>query len=79
MEPDVPNGMITRYEVQYRMAFTDQSFASQNATSLIYIVTGLSPFNEYEVRVAAATRVGLGPYTSIVNIFTAGKLPRNEL
>ena len=77
MEPDIHNGIITRYQVEYRLAFTDQSFASQNTTLLIYMVTGLSPFAEYEVRVAAATRVGLGPYTDVVNIFTTGKFPRN--
>ena len=75
----MPNGIITSYQVQYRVAFSNQSFVSQNTTSLIYMVTGLSPFTEYEFRVAAATRVGLGPYTSVVTIFTAGKFPRNGL
>ena len=79
MEPDMPNGIITRYQVEYRAAFTDQLFVSQNTTSLTYTVTGLSPFTEYEVRVAAATRVGLGPVTDVVSIFTTGKFPRNEL
>ena len=77
MEPDVPNGVITRYQVESRMAFSDDSFVSQNATSLTYIVTGLFPFTEYEFRVAAATRVGLGPYTGVVTTFTTGKFPEN--
>ena len=77
MEPDMPNGVITRYQVEYRMAFSDDSFVSQNATSLTYIVTGLSPFTEYEFRVAAATRVGLGPYSGVVATFTTGKFPES--
>ena len=81
MEPDMPNGVIARYQVEYRVAFSDDSFVSQNATSLTnatsYIVTGLSPFTEYEFRVAAATRVGLGPYTGVVTTFTTGKFPGN--
>ena len=79
MEPNMPNGIITRYQVEYRLTFSDQSFASQNTTSLTYTVTGLSPFTEYDVRVAAATRVGLGPVTDVVSIFTTGKLPRSGL
>ena len=68
----MPNGIITRYQVQYRLAVSDQLFVSQNTTSLTYMVTGLFPFTEYEVRVAAATRVGLGLYTDVANYFTAG-------
>ena len=77
MDPDMPNGVITRYQVEYRAAFTNQPFVSLNATSLTYMVTGLSPFTVYDFRVAAATRVGLGPYTDVVTIFTTGKFPGN--
>ena len=79
MEPDMPNGIIASYQVQYRVAFSSQLFVSQNTTSLTYTVTGLSPFTEYDVRVAAATRVGLGPVTDVVVTFTTGKFPRNGL
>ena len=78
MEPDMPNGVITRYQVQYRVAFTDgQTFVSLNSTSMTYVVTGLSPFTAYNFRVAAATREGLGPYTGVVTNFTTGKFPGN--
>ena len=73
------NGIITGYQVQYRLTSTHQNFVSQNTTSLTYTVTGLSPFTGYDFRVAAATREGLGPVTDVVVNFTTGKLPRNEL
>ena len=73
----MPNGVITRYQVEYRMAFSDDSFVSLDSTSMTYVVTGLSPFTAYDFRVAAATRVGLGPSTGVVTIYTTGKFPGN--
>ena len=79
MEPDMPNGVITRYQIEIRASFTNQSLVSQNTTSLTYTVTGLSPYTQYDFRVAAATRVGLGPYTSTITKSVTGKYPRNTL
>ena len=80
MEPNITNGIITRYQVEYRVISTDQtSIVLQNTTSLTYMVTGLSAYTEYSFRVAAATRTGLGPYTEFVSTLTTGKFPRNSL
>ena len=74
MEPNVTNGIIINYQIQYRVAFTDQQYnSSQNITSLNYTVTGLSSNTEYEFRVVAATRVGFGDPTSSIFKFTASK------
>ena len=74
MEPDMSNGVITRYQVEYRVASTDQSsILLQNFTLSTGTVTGLSPYTEYIFRVAAATRVGLGNYTAFITNYTTGK------
>ena len=73
--PDMPNGIIMDYHLQYRRA---------NSSSLYYIllpiddqltrtVTGLSPSTEYDFRVAATTIVGRGLYTGLVTNITLGK------
>ena len=78
MEPDMPNGIIIRYQVEYRVTSTDQSsILLQNATSLPTILTGLLPYTEYSFRVAAVTREGIGPYTNFTANFTTGKFLRN--
>ena len=73
MEPNVPNGNIINYQIQYRVAYTDQQYTLRNITSLTYTVTGLASNMEYEFRVAAATRVGFGDPTSSIFNFTASK------
>ena len=75
MPPDIPNGIIIDYHLQYRRA---------NSSSLYYIllpidnqltrtVTGLSPSTDYDFRVAATTVVGRGFYTDLVTNRTLGK------
>ena len=73
MEPDVTNGIIISYQIEYRIASSNQSYDSQNTTSLNYTVTGLSSNAEYEFRVAAATRVGFGDPTDSIFHFTTSK------
>ena len=73
MEPNVPNGIIINYQIEYRVASSTQSYDSQNTTSLNYTVAGLSSNTEYEFRVAAATRVGFGDPTDSIFNFTASK------
>ena len=73
MEPYVPNGIIISYQIEYRVASSNQSFDSQNTTLLNYTVTGLFSDTEYEFRVAAATRVGFGDPTDSIFNFTASK------
>ena len=74
LEPDMANGIITAYQLEYRPVGGDQQFTiSQNFTLLIGTVTGLSASTEYEFRVAAFTRVGPGPYSMTVVSFTTSK------
>ena len=80
MEPNVSNGIITIYQIQYGLAGGgDQQLVLQNVTSLSYTVTGLMSNTPYRFRVAAATRVGLGSYTNYTNSYTTGKLLRGSL
>ena len=73
--PDMPNGIIMDYHLQYRRA---------NSSSLYFIllpidnqltrtITRLSPSTEYDFRVAATTIVGRGLYTGLVTTITLGK------
>jgi len=72
MEPDMSNGIIIAYQIEYRISNSDASFMAENSSSLMYTVTGLMPSTGYQVRVAAFTRVGPGPY-SMVQALTTGK------
>lgn len=80
MQPDMSNGIVTIYQVEYRQEFaSDQSSVLlRNTTLLTYTVTGLSPFTEYRFRVAAFTRARIGNYTPFINNFTTGKFSRNS-
>ena len=60
------NGMITNYELQYRISFSDSPYMALNGTSLIRTVNDLDPSTPYDFRVRAYTRVGPGPYTNVV-------------
>ena len=75
MPPNIPNGIIIDYHLQYRRA---------DSSSLYYIllpiddqltrtVTRLSPSTDYDFRVAATTVVGRGLYTGLVTNRTLGK------
>ena len=78
-EPDMPNGHITSYHLQYRS--TDSAnptyhllFPFDNRTTRT--VTRLLPSTHYNFRVSAVTVVGRGPYTDIVTNRTLGMLWR---
>ena len=73
MEPDMSNGMINAYQLEYRVANGGSSFTAVNSSLLMYTVIGLTPSTRYEVRVAAFTRVGRGPYSMLVQPLTTGK------
>ena len=69
------NGILTDYCFQYREQgsngpYTELYVGSNNT---MYLLTGLKPHFSYEVRVAANTSVGRGPFTS-VTITTAYSL-----
>ena len=74
MEPDMTNGIIITYQLEYGPVGSDERFPlSQNFTSLYGIVTGLLYSTEYEFRVSAFTRVGLGSYSTSVIFLTISK------
>jgi len=69
MAPDVPNGIITQYELQYRRS-NDASWNIYNMSSRtlgnrLFGSTGsLLPDIEYLLRIRAYTRAGAGPLGS---------------
>ena len=74
MEPNMSNGIIISYQLEYKIVDSDDSFVSVNSTSLMYTVTGSTPRTGYQFfRVAAYTRVGRGPYSSILVLALTGK------
>ena len=74
MSPEPPNGIITRYDLQYRR-ISDSSYTSVNpqTTELSRTITGLVRNTEYECRVRAFTIVGDGPFTANL-MFRTGKV-----
>ena len=74
MTPSVTNGVIINYQIQYKIAYSDDQYTSlNNITLLNYTVTELLSYTEYEFRVAASTRVGFGDPTNSIFNFTARK------
>ena len=74
--PQVPSGIITHYQVQYRRSDSSSSsstFTSLNLTStdLAYTVTELTSDTEYVIRVRAFTVVGHGPPSNEVTYYTS--------
>ena len=74
MSPDSPNGIITRYQVQFRSNDNSDDF-NQRSTCLLTTITvmGLISNTEYVFEVRATTRVGNGPFSNNVTVHT-GKL-----
>ena len=72
MPPNMPNGIITQYELQYRRSSDLINISFINSSALNATVTGLLPSTDYQFRVAASTVVGQGPYTEIPQT-TTGK------
>ena len=61
MSPDMPNGIIVNYRVQYRRSDSSSpnyNSIDTNTNDLTYTVTGLSTNTEYNFRVRADTAVG---------------------
>ena len=59
------HGRITGYVLMYRRK-SQENFQIKNVTGDIreFEITGLKPSTEYEVKVAAVTVVGVGPYVN---------------
>ena len=75
MPPVSPNGIITRYQVQFRPNDNSDDFNQQSTCSALTTVTvmGLMSNTEYVFEVRATTRVGNGPFSNNVTVHT-GKL-----
>ena len=68
MAPDTPNGIIIQYEVQYSVNSTT-SLVNVTGT-LVGTVEGLSPGTIYTLQIRAYTRVGAGPFSSVITVMT---------
>ena len=65
--PNLTNGIITQYELQYRVCSdVDYITLSPLNNTVIRTVTGLTVGTEYCIRVRAYTVVGAGPWTDDV-------------
>ena len=77
LQPSVPNGIITQYQVQYRRTNGRDHYSNNQVntmtTNLTYTVTGLKTGTEYNLRVRAFTVVRRGPSSNVVTAFV-GKL-----
>ena len=72
--PQNPNGIITQYEVYYRVLLGTLNLAATvpgNTTSVV--ITGLEPFTTYEFRIRAHNSVGTGD--SILEVVTTSEAP----
>lgn len=69
LSPEDQNGLIIQYSVNITHAESGVTFivvTSSSHTSIEYVT--LKPFTTYLCSVAAATSIGLGPYTSEISI-----------
>ena len=60
--PEVPNGIIISYEVDYYLS--DQQVRILLDNTLDYLVSGLDEYKYYMFTISAFTRIGQGPSTS---------------
>jgi len=72
--PDIPNGIITQYEVQYSVGSTTSYVNFTGA--LMGTIEGLSPATNYTLQIRAYTRVGAGPFSDSITVMT---LPQRKL
>ena len=60
--PEDQNGIIVEFHlIVTRLSTLDSVLLSTNITEAV--VTDLVPYSEYELKIAASTREGIGPYT----------------
>ena len=64
------NGIITHFDVKYSSILTGTTIANVPANHLYVELGGLEEYTEYSVRVAAATSVGTGPFSSAQTVTT---------
>ena len=67
LPPDVPNGIITQYELQYSICsdlyFVNVTSTVMNDDTHIATVEGLFPVAVYSLSIRAYTVVGPGPFS----------------
>ena len=75
MPPDLPNGIITNYRVQYRRNDSSSSYIQlvTSATDLTRTVTGLTINTLYDFRVRAENGAGRSNASNVVTALV-GKL-----
>ncbi len=64
------NGVITHYSVILKDLQFDAHDIIVNPTTLSYVFTSLNEYNNYSCQIAAATSVGLGPYSQPIPLMT---------
>ena len=65
--PEMPNGVMTAYEVSYSAAEDSENITTLNTTDLATTLTvsGLPPETQYTFTVRAYTRVGAGESSTV--------------
>lgn len=74
MPPNMPNGVLIRYDLEYKEvgdAIFSRVIPFTSETS--YTITELTPSTTYQFRVAAVTIVGRGPYSPNITSSTLSK------
>lgn len=66
---DDQNGVIILYIINITVLETEDSFQLNSSTTTL-TVTSLRPFRTYECSIAAATLVGLGPFSTSIIVKT---------
>lgn len=72
-EPPVAdqNGIITQYRLQYRnLNNSELEFKAMNTSGRTITLESLEEYEEYQLRVAAMTEPGRGPYSTPILTFT---------
>ena len=69
--PQEPNGLVTGYEVTYRVSVSDVILVTANTTNLRFTIPSLTPgTNVTEISVSAYTSVGRGDPGVISHLVT---------
>ncbi|KAI6661003.1 Phosphatidylinositol phosphatase PTPRQ-like isoform X5 [Oopsacas minuta] len=67
------NGIIDNYVI-----LIDSTELTVSASSTFYTITGLNPYTEYTLQIAAATSVGTGPYSTSSTTTTLESTPTSS-
>ena len=72
---DMQNGIIVQYAINITEVETGRSFSLFSSTTTVNVIS-LHPYYTYNCAIAAATIIGVGPYTNIITVVTLqdGKL-----